>query len=200
MPQAHGAVRAKPYAGWLGNLLHRGVIGSTCARVVSVVGFLVGKPAPAMKTTFRINRLCASSSPLLGTNSLIFQFSKTTTKSNFEPSARGARVALYCSHRRGEGSRVALPPAVRTPESVPLVRRSANRFREHTEDRSAVVGEIDHASTVCDIDTVRQEEVCTEHHVDGAPISPMQIRGAGSSEQRELESSCFTTSQAAVEG
>jgi hypothetical protein len=50
------------------NLLHWRVIGSTRARVVSVVGFLVGKPARAMETAFRINRLCASSSPLLGTN------------------------------------------------------------------------------------------------------------------------------------
>ena len=51
-----------------GNLLHWGVIRSTRARVVSVVGFLVGKPGRAMETTFRINRLRASSSPLLGAN------------------------------------------------------------------------------------------------------------------------------------
>ena len=102
-----------------------------------MVGFLVGKPGRAMETTFRINRLRSGSSPLLGTNSLIFQLGTTTIQSNF-----------------------------RIVESVPLVWRIARRFREHG-DRSAVVGEIDHASTVCDIDTVRQEEVCTEHHVDG---------------------------------
>jgi hypothetical protein len=77
------------------------------------------------------------SKPLLGTNSLIFQLGTTTIQSNF-----------------------------RIVESVPLVWRIARRFREHG-DRSAVVGEIDHASTVCDIDTVRQEEVRTEQHVDG---------------------------------